>query len=1039
VNYSWDRISPLFAGAAARSGSERSRYLDEQCGADSDLRREVESLLEHDASVGEYLTPPLSADAGSIIGPEAGNVVGGFTLLRPLGSGGMGSVYEARQDHPQRLVALKVLPPLTHDPAVLRRFAQESELLARMNHPSIAQVFATGVDGTTPYFAMELVKGALTITEYARRRELSVVESIALFRHVCAAIAHGHAKGVVHRDIKPGNLLVDEEGEPKVIDFGIARALDAAEGDAARMTRTGDLVGTLQYMSPEQAEGRIADVDAQTDVHALGLVLYEMVCGQRAYAIEGQPLTQALRIIAQDHIPLARSRRPDLPAEVEWILGKAMEKDRARRYASVVELDSDLQRFLEHAPVLAGPPSRLYAARKFVRRHRVGVAALAAVFAALTIGLAVALRERNIATEARDQLTVRAKELETETARKDRVLAFQNRLLTATSPDASGFDVRVVDLLDLAREDLETAGEEPAVAFVLHESLGSAYESLGRPQDALVEFRAALDAARSTPGTTDQVLARLEREVLSARATIGTEADVLADAEELLARNVERFGPSAHETILSGILLCAHLRRTGSLDEAKRVAIEVLARCDATTSAEDENLARAELAAVAMLRGESKEADPLLRAILVSARSGAGSERTQALDARRNLIQCLGLSGAAAEAESLAAECVEILVRRSGPDHVDTIHAKLVHAQALLDLGREGECMRAIEAVAAASSPLSATDSLSVVTQHEKLAVLFDQCNSAARAVPILREVYAEKIARGLSGSSGMVHTAASLAGALRRVGEMPEAEAVGRDAASMGEHAGPESREVFTARHGLALTLTETGRADEASDIFRENVDIQRRLRGTGHDDTLRSLQALGRSFSAAGRHHAAELALRETVALRIEHFGIDHASTILARHFLARALEDAGRTADCEAEYCDMVASLLRTNPVSARTVEGCKALGLARERLGRDLDALDAFHDAWWAARDLPTSGGLRQWVTLHFARKCVALERYDLVQGLLEPIHDGCLAAGGPASKYTKQCREMLLKAYDALGRADEATALRATIAADVKSP
>src|SRR6187401_334597 len=197
------------------------------------------------------------------------------------------------------------------------------------------------------------------------------------------------------------------------------------------MTRTGDLVGTLQYMSPEQAEGRIAQVDAQSDVHGLGLLLFEMLCGKRAFDLEGLPLTAALRKVAEHALPSVRSAAPHLPVEIDWIVRKALEKDRARRYASVAELDADVERFLSHQPVSAGPPSRVYEARKFVRRHRVGVVALTAVFAALSIGLAIALRERSRAESARNDLSGRTRELELETTRKDRVLKFQQRLLTA--------------------------------------------------------------------------------------------------------------------------------------------------------------------------------------------------------------------------------------------------------------------------------------------------------------------------------------------------------------------------------------------------------------------------------------------------------------------------------------------------------------------------------------------------------------------------------------------------------------------------------
>jgi len=395
----WESVAEAFESAVRLPRAERARFLDERCGDDLELRREVESLLAHDAAAGDYLTPPYVSQGSSGREFEDGALVGGFRILRRLGAGGMGSVHEAEQPNPYRRVAIKLLPAFA-DAAAARRFTLEAELLARMNHPSIAKVYAAGVDGTVPFLAMELVEGAVAITEHVSLRDLSTVETIELFRDVCAAIAHGHARAVVHRDIKPGNVLVDASGVAKVIDFGIALALDRADGDAGRMTRTGDVVGTLQYMSPEQATGRTADVDAQSDVHALGLLMYELVCGRRAYDLGGKTLPEALRAICEDAVPPARAARPKLPAELDWILSKALEKDRARRYASVAEFDADLARWLAHEPVLAREPGALHRGRLWARRHPTATVALAlfAVSLALvsTLVLSVVARGREV-------------------------------------------------------------------------------------------------------------------------------------------------------------------------------------------------------------------------------------------------------------------------------------------------------------------------------------------------------------------------------------------------------------------------------------------------------------------------------------------------------------------------------------------------------------------------------------------------------------------------------------------------------------------
>jgi len=505
VKRAWADVAEIFEAAAALTGAERNRVLDERCSGNAELRREVESLLAQDDVAGDYLTPPHAAPSLRVADPADGAIIGGFRLIRRLGSGGMGSVHEAEQTNPSRRVALKILPPLADDPAARRRFAQEAELLARMNHVSIAQVFAAGVDGDTPFLAMELVEGALPVTDYAERSALSRLEAVALFRRVCAAVAHGHAKGVVHRDIKPSNVLVDAHGTPKVIDFGIARALDAGDADAARMTRTGDLIGTLQYMSPEQAEGRAGHVDAQSDVHALGLVLYEMLCGRRAYALGGRSLTQALLSISQEAVPLARSVRPDLPAELEWILAKALEKDRSRRYSSVVELDHDLGRFVDHEPVLAGPPSRVYVARLWVRRHPTATAVLGMLAVALVVvgllGLSIVAREREVFRLA-DAEKLRDLERRAELlwpALPARAAAMEDWLgeARALSSNLEAHRATLTDIRRRARPDEQTVPREPDRRWTFADpsdawwhsrltDLVAALEAFGDPDTGLV-------------------------------------------------------------------------------------------------------------------------------------------------------------------------------------------------------------------------------------------------------------------------------------------------------------------------------------------------------------------------------------------------------------------------------------------------------------------------------------------------------------------------------------------------------------------------
>jgi len=1030
VSASWEEIGDVFDEAAALSGAERARFLDERCGARADLRREVESLLEQDDTAGDYLTPPHAALTPIAAAPVQGAVIGEFRILHRLGTGGMGTVYVAEQVQPQRRVALKILPPLSDDPSARRRFAQEAELLARMNHPSIAQVFAAGVDGDTPFLAMELVEGALPVTEYVRRHELGWAASIALFRHVCAAVAHGHSKGVVHRDLKPGNVLVDAHGAPKVIDFGIARALDAVEGEGARMTRTGDLVGTLQYMSPEQAEGRVAEVDAQSDVHALGLILYEILCGRRAYSLEGKALTVALRTISEHSVPRARAARPGLPQEVDWILSKALEKDRARRYASVAELDADLERFLAHEPVLAGPPSRLYEARKFVRRHRIAVAALAAVFAALTIGLVVSLRERARAEKALVETATRTRQLEIETGRKDRILDFQRRLLTSASPDAEGYDVRVVDLLDLARSDLRLTPEEPEVALELHAALGEGYASLGRMEDALAERSAALGIARSVPDLDPVQTAGLERVVLRTRGELHTDPALVAEMRALVTRNAQQFGPSAPETARSHLALAQGLRLSGSLDEAEEHARTALASSGAEAKVAD--WALGELAAVLVERGNFQEAEEMARALLEQHRLRLGAEHTLTLFAQSKLVNVIRLTGASEEAEREARTIAEIHARRSGPDHVATLAAQIMLCSALIHIGRREEAIGIALNVSERARP-QLQQGLHGLSLATNLAELMRECGRNEEAIALLERAQSQCIAAGIEDTPPALRASTALGAALAESLRFAEAEPIVRAALEAGEaRLGPENRNVVAARHSLATVLMRTKRPALARDLLTTNLAIQRRVLGSQHDDTLSTLQSLAEALVATGALGEGESAIREALAARYARFGAEHPRTRHARYVLARLLYAAGRFVEAEMEMCELT-SVSDPDPSKVSYLNFLAGTRLALER---HLDALDAFRDAHaTAARVLPPDSPAALDTALNLASQWRRLDQPDSVPPLLEPLQDACLASGGTEGARAKACRSMLLKSYDELGRTEDAARLREQIAAE----
>ena len=398
----------LFHRARRLEERERAAFLASEC-SDSELRAEVERLLVHDqapspeldsrADLGNIAWEVLRAqtDASDLPTTDLPTVtsdqrvevkpaldrVGPFRITRVIASGGMGTVYEAVQEKPRRIVAVKIMRSGITSRSALRRFEFESQLLGRLRHPCIAQVYEAGThrdgDVAVPYFAMEYIPKARTIAQYAKARSLGTRERVKLFLRVCDAVHHGHQKGVIHRDLKPGNILVDSAGHVKVIDFGVARSTDADIAVTTMRTDVGQLVGTLQYMSPEQCEADPSDIDIRSDVYSLGVVLYELLSEKLPYDVTRTPVYEGVRIIREQPPTRLTTINRTLRGDLETIVLKALEKDRDRRYQSALALHADLERYLRHEPISARPPSFVYQLRVFARRNKAACTAFALI------------------------------------------------------------------------------------------------------------------------------------------------------------------------------------------------------------------------------------------------------------------------------------------------------------------------------------------------------------------------------------------------------------------------------------------------------------------------------------------------------------------------------------------------------------------------------------------------------------------------------------------------------------------------------------
>jgi len=410
----------LFQIAVDLAPNERSGFLDERCGSDRSLRLEVERLLAPEASeLDGFLRTPLYPDARQIAEDCARlpDRIGHYTIVRKVGEGGMGVVYEAKQDSPHRTVALKVIRSTLPSTAVARRFAQEAEILGRLDHPGIAHIYEAGMtaldddspDATRyPFFAMEFIRGR-TLLSHADEEAYDIRARMELVAAVCDAVHHAHQNGIVHRDLKPANIIVNQSGHPKVLDFGVARVTDEEAQTRTLQTGAGQLFGTLPYMSPEHVTGDPTTVDARSDVYALGVILFELLAGRLPYDLRDRSIPEAARVIGEEEPTRLSSVNLIFRGDIETIVGKAMEKDPSRRYQTAAALASDLRRYLRDEPIVARPASAFYQFRKFAKRNRALVGGVAATMIVLVAGALaatmLAVRESDARRIAEDRTT----------------------------------------------------------------------------------------------------------------------------------------------------------------------------------------------------------------------------------------------------------------------------------------------------------------------------------------------------------------------------------------------------------------------------------------------------------------------------------------------------------------------------------------------------------------------------------------------------------------------------------------------------------
>ena len=1032
------RIEELFHQAVALAGEQRAALLDRACTDDPVVRHEVEQLLHHHdtrtntAPPGD-VTPTTGGalrDAVAVLDDMSGEHVGPYKLLQRIGTGGFGDVYMADQEEPiRRRVALKIIKLGMDTGQVIARFEAERQALTMMNHPNIAKVLDAGAtDAGRPYFVMELVKGE-PITAYCDRETLSIPDRLKLFTQICHAVQHAHSKGVIHRDIKPSNVLVSMvEGRhlAKVIDFGIAKATDHRLTDKTLFTDFNQMIGTPQYMIPEQAAGS-PDIDTRTDIYSLGVLLYELLTGTPPFdpeRLRSATYAEMQRIIREVDPPkpstklsslgeasstIAALRRTDpttlarqIRGDLDWIVMKCLDKDRARRYPTADGVAADILRHVSDQPVVAGPPTLRYRLRKFVKRHRAGVAAGSAVAAVMLIATVVSLG--SFFRESQQRKIAEAQRIQAE-----RIADFMVETLKGVGPSvAMGRDTTMLqELMDRAAERINNneLKDAPEAELRLRLAIGDTYREIADYDAAEAMLAPAVGLARSfAPDGADSLELA---EVLRNRAHLlhdmgmGTNAKLAAQQALDIWERVDEDGDNPELATCINMLAGIH-HSLGEREEAEslfRRSLEMRQRLYLGDHAAVA-VAMTNLAQILVDDGRYAEAEALLEPALEMRQRlfrGDHPDVAAGLNALGFVREALGR---VAEAEPIYQQALEMRKRIHMGDHPDVANSLTNLGLARLALG-QAAAERLLEQTLAMRQRLHKGDHPFVALGLSNLASARNALGRSAeaetlleQALPMWRRLYEgdhSDVALALSTLAwtrlnlgrprealpdyeaaldmyhrvlppdhpGTLYAQIGLAETLMALRRYAKAEPLLSDAAEQCERSSASQRLHWRNVTKQSVVLYEAWHAAEPGKGYDTNAaEWRAKLPPTGR---AASLIKLGKRLLEDGRHAEAEAALGECLEIRQEALPAGHWLIFNTMSVLGESIAGAGATASSSETPADdslaLAARIEKLREAEALLLEGYEGMKdhpeAPDERKRQALERIVKLYESWHAA--------------------------------------------------------------------------------------